>query len=109
MEQIGAIFIVPAKLGASVTLEDFNSGRAAIGTGAYRFRSWTPNDRVVLDANPDWWGGKPTFDSVTLKFIANNAAREAALLSGQWASRGNVTFQANMSEDSSVSFAGIAK
>ena len=26
-----------------------------------------------------------------------------------WASRGNITFQANMGEDSSVSFAGIAK
>ena len=83
MEQIGAIYIVPAKLGPNVTLEDFNSGKAAIGTGAYRFRSWVPNDRVELTANPDWWGGKPTFDAVTLKFIANNAAREAALLSGQ--------------------------
>ena len=83
MEQIGAIYIVPAKLGAAVTLEDFNGGKAAIGTGPYRFRSWTPNDSVKLDANPDWWGGKPKFDAITLKFIANNAAREAALLSGQ--------------------------
>ena len=39
MEQIGLIFIVPAKLGDGVSTEDFNSGRAAIGTGPYRFVS----------------------------------------------------------------------
>ena len=83
MQQIGLIAIVPAKLGPDVTTEDFNTGKAAIGTGPYRFRSWTPNDRVVLDANPDWWRGKPEFAHVTLRFIPNGASRSAALLSGQ--------------------------
>lgn len=82
MEQIGFVFIIPAKLGPNVGVEDFNSGKAAIGTGPYRFRQWVPNDRLTLDANPAWWGGKPTFEGVTLKFIPNNAARTAALLSG---------------------------
>ncbi len=83
MEQIGLVFILPAKLGPNIGNEDFNSGRAAIGTGPYRFRSWTPNDRMVMDANPDWWGGKPEFESITLRFIPNGAARVSALLSGQ--------------------------
>lgn len=83
MEQIGLIHIVPTHLGPSVGNEDFNSGRAAIGTGPYRFRSWTPNDRVVMEANPTWWGGKPEFDHVTLRFIPSGASRTAALLSGQ--------------------------
>jgi peptide/nickel transport system substrate-binding protein len=83
MQEIGYVFIIPAKLGANVGVDDFNSGKAAIGTGPYRFRSWTPNDRLLMDANPGWWGGKPTFDSVTLKFIPNSAARTAALLSGE--------------------------
>jgi peptide/nickel transport system substrate-binding protein len=83
MEQIGYVFIVPAKLGPNVGVDDFNSGKAAIGTGPYRFRSWTRNDRLLMDANPGWWGGKPAFDTVTLRFIPNSAARTAALLSGE--------------------------
>ena len=83
MEQIGLIYILPAKLGKDVGNDAFNSGRAAIGTGPYRFRSWTPNDRMIMDANPDWWGGKPEFKRITLRFIPNGAARVASLLSGQ--------------------------
>ena len=83
MEQIGLIFMLPAKLGPDVGNDDFNSGKAAIGTGPYRFVSWTPNDSCVMRANPAWWNGKPDFEQVTLRFIPNNAARVAALLSGQ--------------------------
>ena len=82
MDQIGRIFIIPAKLGASVTTEDFTSGRAMIGTGPYRFKQAIPGDRVVMTANADYWGTKPAFDTVTLKFLSNAAARSAALLSG---------------------------
>ena len=83
MEQIGLIYILPAKLGAGVGNEEFNSGRAAIGTGPYIFQSWVSGDRVTMRANPDWWGGKPDWQRISLRFIANNAARVAALLSGQ--------------------------
>jgi peptide/nickel transport system substrate-binding protein len=82
MDMVGRIFIVPAKLGASVTTEDFSAGRAMIGTGPYRFRQALPGDRVVVEANRGYWGDKPAFDTVTLKFLANAAARSAALLSG---------------------------
>ncbi len=83
MQQIGLIFILPAKLGGGVGNEAFNSGRAAIGTGPYRFVSWTPNDRVVMQANDSWWGGKPEWRRITLRFLPDGAARIAALLSGQ--------------------------
>jgi peptide/nickel transport system substrate-binding protein len=82
MDMIGRIFVIPASLGPSVTNEDFNSGRAMIGTGPYRFKSSAPGDNVVWTANPNYWGGKPEFDTVTVKFLANPAARSAALLSG---------------------------
>jgi peptide/nickel transport system substrate-binding protein len=82
MDMAGRIFIVPAKLGSSVSTEDFSSGRAMIGTGPYRFKQAIPGDRVVVEANREYWGEKPRFDTVTLKFLANAAARSAALLSG---------------------------
>ena len=50
MDMIGRIFILPAKLGPNVTNEDFNSGRALIGTGPYRFKSSAPGDNVVWTA-----------------------------------------------------------
>jgi len=36
----------------------------------------------VVEANPNYWGEKPEFNTVTLKFLSNPAARSAALLSG---------------------------
>ncbi len=82
MDMIGRIFILPAALGPQVTTDDFNAGRAMIGTGAYRFKTSLPGDRVIMEANPDYWGDKPEFGTVTLRFLANPAARSAALLSG---------------------------
>jgi peptide/nickel transport system substrate-binding protein len=82
MDMIGRIFVLPAKLGAAVTNDDFNSGRAMIGTGPYRFKSSAPGDSVVWTAYAGYWGGKPEFDTVIVKFLANPAARSAALLSG---------------------------
>jgi len=82
MDFVGRIFIIPAKLGPQVATEDFNAGRAMIGTGAYRFKMALPGDRVVMEANPDYWGGTPQFGTVTLRFLSNAAARSAALLSG---------------------------
>jgi peptide/nickel transport system substrate-binding protein len=82
MDMAGRIFIVPAKLGPSLTTEDFASGRAMNGTGPYRFKQVLPGDRVVMEANRAYWGEKPRFDTITLKFLPNAAARSAALLSG---------------------------
>ncbi|MEI7710546.1 MAG: ABC transporter substrate-binding protein [Rhodospirillales bacterium] len=82
MDMIGRIPIIPAALGPQVTTDDFNAGRAMIGTGAYRFKSYLPGDKLVMEANPDAWEHRPEFGTVTLKFLANPAARSAALLSG---------------------------
>ncbi len=82
MDNIGPVFVVRAKIGPDAGNEEFNSGAAAIGTGPFRFVSRVPGDRVELAANPTYWGGKPVYDRVILKFISNDAARIAALLSG---------------------------
>jgi peptide/nickel transport system substrate-binding protein len=61
---------------------DFNSGKAAIGTGPFKFVEYVPGDRIVLQRNDDYWGPKPQWQKVTLKLITNNSARVAALLAG---------------------------
>lgn len=62
--------------------EDFNSGKAAIGTGPYKFVSWVQNDRTVLEKNPNYWGRVEPWDKVTIRVMSNDAARTAALMAG---------------------------
>lgn len=76
------IAIVPHTLGERVTTEDFNAGRAAIGTGPYRFVRWDHGDRVELARNDAYWGPKPAFARAVFRYIGNDGARVAALLSG---------------------------
>jgi peptide/nickel transport system substrate-binding protein len=82
IEQIGFVYIVEKAAAEGASLEDFNSGKAAIGTGAYKFKEWVPGDRMVMERNPAFWGAKQDFDTVTVKFISNDASRVAALRSG---------------------------
>ena len=61
---------------------DFDSGRSAVGTGPFRLVSFKRGDRIELARNDAWWGAKPAWDKVVFRMVANDAARIAALLSG---------------------------
>jgi peptide/nickel transport system substrate-binding protein len=76
------VAVISRHVGETATTEDYNSGKAAIGTGPFKFASYTPGDRVEMVRNEDWWGNKPEWDKVTLRVINNPGARVAALLSG---------------------------
>ena len=54
-----------------------------VGTGPVRFVSWTRDDKLVLEANPDYWGGKPDFDRMIVRPVPEMASRIAALLKGE--------------------------
>jgi peptide/nickel transport system substrate-binding protein len=79
---LASVAIVSAKAAAEATNADWNGGRAAIGTGPYRFIGWRPSQDARLERNPDYWGEKEPWDRVTFKFIPNDSARVAALLAG---------------------------
>lgn len=76
-----SVFVVPASL-ADATQDDFATGRAQLGSGPYRFVSYTRGDRLVLEPNPAHWGEKPAWARAELRIIPNAGAREAALLAG---------------------------
>jgi peptide/nickel transport system substrate-binding protein len=50
-----------------------------IGTGPFKFESWTREDRLVLSRNDDYWGEKAQLEEVIIRPIADNAARLQAL------------------------------
>ncbi|MHB1243804.1 MAG: ABC transporter substrate-binding protein [Gaiellaceae bacterium] len=54
-----------------------------IGTGPFKFQSWTRNDRLVLVRNDDYWGEKAKIDELIVRPIADNAARLQALQTGE--------------------------
>jgi peptide/nickel transport system substrate-binding protein len=82
IEQIGRVYIVSKKAAEGHKSEDFNAPAVAVGTGPYKFKEWVPGDHMVLTRNDAYWGRKPAFDTVTVRFITNDAGRVAALLSG---------------------------
>lgn len=43
--------------------------RKPVGTGPFRFRSWIPGQRVDLEANPDYYGGKPGIGRYVYRII----------------------------------------
>ena len=79
---VSNIFIISKKHGKGAKTGDYNSGKAAIGTGVYKFGEWVPGDRLVLEKNPAYWGKKARFDRVVFKPIKSDPARVAALLAG---------------------------
>jgi peptide/nickel transport system substrate-binding protein len=70
------------KAHASASTEDFNSGKAAIGTGPYKLARYAKGERIELVRNDEWWGGKSPWEKVTLRILPQDAPRVAALLSG---------------------------
>lgn len=79
---LASIAIVSRHAGQGATTDDYNTGRAAIGTGPYRLDHFAPGTSVTLVRNDTWWGGKPDWRHVTFRSIPNAGARVAALLSG---------------------------
>src|SRR5438477_882385 len=79
---LSTIYIVSKKIATGATTEDFNSGKAAIGSGRYKLVRYVSGDRVELTRNENYWVEKSPWQKVTFKIIKNEPARVAALLSG---------------------------
>ena len=82
LNELQNVWIVSRKNGTGATTADYNSGKAAIGTGPYRLAEWVPGDHITLRRSEGYYGAKPDWEQVTYRAITNDAARTAALLSG---------------------------
>ncbi len=79
---LASVHIVQKKAVENASSDDFNSGKALIGTGPYKLVSYTPGAGFQVEANPQYWGQKPLWDTVSYRYVANAATRSTALLSG---------------------------
>ncbi len=80
--EMASIAIVSRHVGEGASTEDYNSGKAAVGTGPYRLVSHSAGNRTELTRNDTWFGPKQEWQRVSYRFIGNDGARTAALLAG---------------------------
>lgn len=55
---------------------------APIGTGPYRFIEYRTDDRLVLEAFDDYWGGRPHYDRAVFRIIPETSTAVSELLTG---------------------------
>ena len=79
---VSQVFIVSRKHGQGAKTPDYNSGKAAVGTGPYRFVEYTPGNRIVMQRFDQYWGQKPIWQRVTFRALKSDPSRVAALLAG---------------------------
>jgi peptide/nickel transport system substrate-binding protein len=83
MAQMGSQ-ILPARLTTEAAAKDL--ARRPVGSGAYRFVEWVKDERLVMEANRDWWGwgGRaPAIERVVWKPIPEEFPRIVALDKGE--------------------------
>ncbi len=56
--------------------------RHPVGSGPWIFVEWKPDQRIVLDANPEYWDGAPKIKRVIWTVIKEPSARTQAYLAG---------------------------
>ena len=80
---MSTIMIVSSRAAKGASTEDFNTGKAAVGTGPFRFVRWQKGDRIELARHDAYWGGKVPWNRVTLRVLTSDPTRVASLLAGE--------------------------
>lgn len=53
-----------------------------LGSGPYKFAKWDRGSRISLEANADYFGGKPKYDKLDFVVVPDNTARAQAFEAG---------------------------
>ena len=76
-----ASWIVPKNYIESVGVDEFR--RIGMGTGPYRFASFSPDNEIVLERYDGYWGTPPPAQRIVFRVIPEVAARVTAVLNGE--------------------------
>jgi peptide/nickel transport system substrate-binding protein len=68
---------------ARENVEDGSIGQNPIGTGPFRFDSYSPGDRLRLTRNDDYWGDEVALDGVEFRFVSEPTVALTNLQGGQ--------------------------
>ncbi|MDG9700953.1 ABC transporter substrate-binding protein [Streptomyces sp. DH37] len=65
--------------------QDVNTGpynTEPVGTGPYVLTGWSRGEKLTFEANPDYWGGAPEVERLTMAIIKDDDVRATRLRSG---------------------------
>jgi peptide/nickel transport system substrate-binding protein len=82
-----ATFVAPAsvygKIDPAKMRKDLTNQNPGIVGGPYTFVKWVPGSEIDLQANANFYGGKPHIDKIVERIITNETAGAQALLNGE--------------------------
>lgn len=80
----GNLAIFAAGIVSPAALQDLGAefGQSPVGTGPFKFESWTKDVELVLVANEEYWGGRPALDRVVWRTVAEDTVRLSELQTG---------------------------
>lgn len=74
--------ILPAHLLEGKDITKSPLARNPVGTGPYRFKEWTAGQRIVLEANRDYFEGRPWIDRYIYRIIPDTSTMYMELKAG---------------------------
>lgn len=79
-ERMYSFLVVPPGHVSSMSESEF--AMDPVGTGPYKFVEFVPGQRVVMEANDDYWDGRPTVDRLVIRPVPEPSTRVAELQTG---------------------------
>ncbi len=58
---------------AGVDLRTTQQNRTPVGSGPYRFKEWKTGEKIVLEANPDYFEGRPYLNRIVYRIIPDQS------------------------------------
>lgn len=74
--------IIPEHLLKEGDINTSPFNRSPVGTGPFKFGEWVSDEKIVLEANPDYFEGRPKLDRIVYRIIPETSLSEMELLSG---------------------------
>ena len=74
--------VLPAHLLEGKDITKSLLARKPVGTGPFRFKEWIPAQKIVLDANPDYFEGRPYLDRYVYRVIPDTSTMYMELKAG---------------------------
>jgi peptide/nickel transport system substrate-binding protein len=77
------LFRMTTRIGAMFSESGISAlATAPVGSGPFKFSKWNRGDSIVMVRNDNYWGSKPFFQQITLKYFKDATALNNALLTG---------------------------
>ena len=90
---VSALAVGAAKVIPREAVEEMGNefGRRPVGTGPFRLKTWDAGKEITLEANPDYFGGRPHLDEIVYRIYPGGKLTEI------WAD-----FRAGLLDDASI-------